>query len=86
MSFDRFVVAAAMALSIFTSTSVRGAPRAPSPAEEAISLTASQASDGAFELSWTLAPGVYVYRDKITAASGGRPVPVSRIDTIYLEL
>lgn len=76
MSFNRFVVAAAMALSIFTSTSVQGAPRAPSPPEEAMSLTASRASDGTIELSWTLVPGVYLYRDKIAAASGGRPVPV----------
>ncbi|WP_164919458.1 protein-disulfide reductase DsbD [Hansschlegelia zhihuaiae] len=65
-----------MALSIFTSTSVQGAPPAPSPAEEAISLTASRTSDGTIELSWALAPGVYLYRDKIAAASGGRPVPV----------
>ncbi len=76
MSFDRLVVAAAMALSIITSTAAYGAVDAPPPAEEAISLTASRASDGTLKLSWTLAPGVYLYRDKIAATSGGRPVPV----------
>jgi thiol:disulfide interchange protein DsbD len=76
MRFERLVAFVTFAVCVFASPLVLAQSPEPAPAEEAMALKASRAADGAIDLAWVIAPGVYLYRDKIAAASGGRPVPV----------
>ena len=53
------------------------ADRTPSPASEVFKLAAARTQGGDITLSWTIAPGHYLYRDKISAAlDGGKALPV----------
>lgn len=68
--------AAAVLLCLSASMTAFAQSAAPLPAQDAMSLKASRADDGSIVLSWTVAPGVYLYRDKIAAKSGSQPAAV----------
>src|SRR5260370_7202166 len=49
----------------------------PPPADQAFSLTANRPTEGGLRLDWRIAPGDYLYRDKLTVKTpGGEAVPV----------
>ncbi len=49
----------------------------PRPADELFELTVTRPSSGDLRLHWTIAPGTYLYRDKLAAAGdAGAPLPV----------
>jgi thiol:disulfide interchange protein DsbD len=52
--------------------------QAPAPSSEVFHLEAVRASGGGVQLRWTIAPGSYLYRDRIKATSqGGAPIAVT---------
>jgi thiol:disulfide interchange protein DsbD len=58
-------------------TSVPSLAQAPAPASEVFRLDAARAPDGGVQLSWTIAPGTYLYRERIGAkAQDGAPIPI----------
>jgi thiol:disulfide interchange protein DsbD len=80
LSMRMWIPAGAKAvLVLFSLFAVYGVARAADPfptSQQAISLAATR-EEGSIKLSWTLAPGVYLYRDKIAAKSGGRSLQVA---------
>ncbi|MDR3375757.1 MAG: protein-disulfide reductase DsbD N-terminal domain-containing protein [Ancalomicrobiaceae bacterium] len=51
-------------------------PAVPPTADEVFRLTAKSDHPGSLLLSWTMAPGTYLYRDRISATLSGRPLDV----------
>lgn len=50
----------------------------PRPADEVFQLTVTRPSNGELRLHWTIAPGTYLYRDKLAAAGdAGAPLPMA---------
>jgi len=50
----------------------------PPPADQVFSLTASRSTEGGLQLDWRIAPGDYLYRDKIAVKpAGGETVAVT---------
>src|ERR1700681_3248082 len=50
----------------------------PPPADQVFSLTASRSTEGGLQLDWRIAPGDYLYRDKIAVkTAGGAAVAVT---------
>src|SRR6202158_2581589 len=50
----------------------------PPPADRVFSLTASRSTEGGLQLDWRIAPGDYLYRDKIAVrTAGGAAVAVT---------
>lgn len=77
MRMDRLAsVVAAVSFCLLASISALAQSAAPLPAQNVMSLKATRSDDGLIVLSWKVAPGVYLYRDKIAAKSGSQPVPV----------
>lgn len=75
MRVARYMRAAVFALCVSSVPAVAQTD-APRPVDEVMSLSASRTDDGSISLSFKVAPGVYLYKDKIAAISGGQPVPV----------
>ena len=48
-----------------------------SAAEKPIAMSAVRDADGAVRIDWRMVPGVYLYRDKLTAKVGGAPVAIA---------
>jgi thiol:disulfide interchange protein DsbD len=59
-------------------TALTGMARAntPLPVDEVFRLTVQRGGDDGLQLAWTIQPGNYLYRDKITVTVSGRPVPI----------
>src|SRR6202022_1100346 len=50
----------------------------PPPADQVFSLTASRSTEGGLQLDWRIAPGDYLYRDKIAVkTAAGETVAVT---------
>ncbi|GLK56639.1 thiol:disulfide interchange protein DsbD [Methylopila capsulata] len=76
MRLDLARAAAALALSFVSLLPALAQTNAPPSVDEVMSLKARRADDGSIELAFAVAPGVYLYRDKIAATSGGQPIRV----------
>lgn len=49
----------------------------PKPADEAFRFEIARAEADWLEFSWSIAPGYYLYRDKIAATLGGKPLKIT---------
>jgi thiol:disulfide interchange protein DsbD len=65
-------------LALFICGSVSARSGNPPPADRVFSLTASRSTEGGLQLDWRIAPGDYLYRDKIAVkADAGATVAVT---------
>lgn len=49
----------------------------PPSVDEVFGFKVERAADQALRLDWSIAPGTYLYRDRINAKASGQPIPVS---------
>jgi len=49
----------------------------PKPADETFGFDVAQGEEEGVELFWSIEPGYYLYRDRIAATLGGRPLKVA---------
>src|ERR1700682_5956254 len=65
-------------LAFFIGVPVSAQSGNPPPADQVFSLTASRSTEGGLQLDWRIAPGDYLYRDKIAVkTAGGAAVAVT---------
>src|ERR1700738_5302978 len=65
-------------LALFICVPVSAQPGNPPSADQVFSLTASRPTEGALQLDWRIAPGDYLYRDKIAVkTAAGETVAVT---------
>jgi thiol:disulfide interchange protein DsbD len=65
-------------LALFISAPVSAQSGNPPPADQVFSLTASRSTEGGLQFGWSIAPGNYLYRDKIVVKTAtGAAVAVS---------
>jgi thiol:disulfide interchange protein DsbD len=65
-------------LALFIGVPVSAQSGNPPPADQVFSLTASRSTEGGLQLDWRIAPGDYLYRDKIAAkTAAGETVAIT---------
>src|SRR6202158_576689 len=65
-------------LALFICVPVSAQSGNPPPADQVFSLTASRSTEGGLQLDWRIAPGNYLYRDKIAVkTAAGETVAVT---------
>ena len=80
MRFSRSISLLVSAASLGALLSAASAsPLVPPTADEVFRLSAKSDRPGSLLLSWTMAPGTYLYRDRISATLADRPVD-ARLD------
>ncbi|MDO8874765.1 MAG: protein-disulfide reductase DsbD [Pseudolabrys sp.] len=69
------------ALSIMpASAQVTSSGRMPLPVDQAFKLSATRQNDGSVQLKWAIAPGYYLYEDKLSFSRGGAAVSAPNVE------